>query len=257
MAEQAKQATIRVGKRTWLLWQSLRRFFRTLGHLRIFRSTSYNKEVIPKEGGAILAVYHESLIDGIWIASTISRFPIFMGMAELGTWPIIGKLAKMFNVILVDRTDTASKSAALQQAVEAAQAGHIQITYINGKCVRKGETAEYKPGPAIMAMRSGLPVHPVATKGSGDVLPLVVDLPPREFSRIRLLRQLEQTPTWMKLHDLRVKLFIWERFFPKKPMSIMFGEAMYFKDYGDVDAMTVAIGAEIERMRKVLALIAG
>lgn len=252
MAEQAKQTTIRIGKRTWLLWQSMRRFFRTLGHLRIFRSTSYNKEVIPKEGGGIIAAYHESLIDGIWIASTISRFPIFMGMAEIGTWPIIGKLAKMFNVILVDRSDTASKSAALQQAVDAARAGHLQITYINGKCVRKGETPEYKLGPAIMAMRSGLPVYPVASKGSGNVFPLIADLPPREFSRIGILRRLEETSVWTKMHDLRVKLFVWERFFPQQPMHIMFGEPMYYENYGSATEMTVAIGKKIDEMRELL-----
>lgn len=252
MAEQAKQTTIRIGKRTWLVWRSMRRFFRTLGHLRFFRSTSYNKEVIPKEGGGIIAVYHESLIDGIWIACTISRFPIFMGMAEIGTWPVIGKLAKMFNVILVDRSDAASRSVALDHAVDVALAGHMQITYINGKCVRKGETPEYKPGPAIMAMRSGLPVYPAASKGSGDVFPLIADLPPRDFSRIAILRRLEQTPLWMKLHDLRVKLFVWERFFPQKPMHIMFGEPMYGRDYDSATEMTVAIGNKIDEMRELL-----
>jgi 1-acyl-sn-glycerol-3-phosphate acyltransferase len=161
-----------LGKRAWLVTWSLRLVLWTLGFTRIIRTTIVNADVVPEKGAVILAANHTSMIDVFFILAALRREAIAMAMAELWKSPFTRWLVEVLGQIPVVRGNAESGRQAMESAENALNDGALVGIFPEGKCVKPGETAAYKPGVAVLSKDTGVPIIPVRLVDANKVLPL-------------------------------------------------------------------------------------
>lgn len=120
------------------------------------------REHLP-EGAALIASQHQSAFDTmIWL--TLVPRVSYVFKAELGRVPLFGPLLVPAGQIPLDRAGGRRALRALLEASGAAVAAGRQIViFPEGTRVVPGAVAALRPGIAAMALRTGLPIIPVAT----------------------------------------------------------------------------------------------
>jgi 1-acyl-sn-glycerol-3-phosphate acyltransferase len=130
-------------------------------------------DAIPREGPLIIAANHASNLDavvvGSWLIGKIGRRFQWLGKKELFDWPIVGWVASRGGVHPVDRS-TADVEA-FRLAMRILQEGQILFVFPEGTRSRDGALQEARDGVAVLALRSGAPIVPVAIAGSSAVWP--------------------------------------------------------------------------------------
>jgi 1-acyl-sn-glycerol-3-phosphate acyltransferase len=137
------------------------------------------RENIPRKGPIILACNHFSVGDPPILTGIVPRRISWMAKQELFQTPVIGWLYNMFGCVPVRRFEADLK--ALRMSQEVLQRGHVlgmfpEGTRSAGRGLKKGE-----PGTAVIALRTGVPVLPVAIWGTENV-----KLPRDLFRRTRV-----------------------------------------------------------------------
>lgn len=130
---------------------------------------------IPKTGNFILASNHLSHADW-WMSGYIitPRKFTFIGQVDQYTgWNGFWRNVFYFygGIIPINRKSDESKKQALVKAVEMLKKGYCVVIYPEGGRAYDGVMKEFKPGVAILALESGVPVLPVAFAGSNEILP--------------------------------------------------------------------------------------
>ena len=121
---------------------------------------------IPPTGGMILAANHVSSADPpILAAAVVSRWPRFMAKLELfQKRPLIGYLFALSGAFPVRRFE--ADLGVLREARRLLRAGHILCMFPEGHRSPTATLIEAHPGTAMIALRTGAPVIPVAITGS-------------------------------------------------------------------------------------------
>jgi 1-acyl-sn-glycerol-3-phosphate acyltransferase len=178
MASLLRRARSRgLGKRAWLLTWSIRLILWTLGFTRVIRTEIVNADVVPDKGAVILAANHTSMIDVFFILAALRREAIAMAMAELWKSPFTRWLVEVLGQIPVVRGDSESGKEAMESAAHALEDGALVGIFPEGKCVKPGDVAPYRPGVAVLAKDTGVPIIPVRLVNANKVLPLGKKLP--------------------------------------------------------------------------------
>jgi len=155
-----------------LLTWSIRLILWTLGFTRIIRTEIVNDDVVPDKGAVILAANHTSMIDVFFILAAIRREAIAMAMAELWKSPLTRWLVEVLGQIPVVRGDSESGKEAMESAAHALEDGALVGIFPEGKCVKPGDVTPYRPGVAVLAKDTGVPIIPVRLVNANEVLPL-------------------------------------------------------------------------------------
>jgi 1-acyl-sn-glycerol-3-phosphate acyltransferase len=145
--------------------RALRRLARDYFHL-----TVQGGERIPPRGGAIVAANHPSVLDGILLLAVAPRPVRFLVAEELYTHPLINPLFRAFGCIEVYRTKTHNGDA-LRAAVAALEQGDLLGIFPEGTTRFRGTMPSLKTGVALLALKTGLPVIPLAFQGSQEAFP--------------------------------------------------------------------------------------
>ena len=133
-------------------------------------------EYIPASGPAILAYNHLSIIDSVYLPLMISRPVIFPAKAEYFTarGPI-GRLWASYlratNQLVMNRGDSRSAQATLEEAVRILQSGDLFGFYPEGTRSPDGRLYRGRSGIGYLALNSGAPVIPVAMFGTRKMMP--------------------------------------------------------------------------------------
>jgi len=134
---------------------------------KLTRTTFLGVENIPVEGGILIACNHMSRMDIPVLFITPNR----PEMTALVTtkylkYPLLRWFIVTAEGIWLDR-ETADFSA-FQKAVEALQQGKAVGISPEGTRSQTAKLLEGKPGAALLALRTGVPVIPVALSGTED-----------------------------------------------------------------------------------------
>ena len=144
-------------------------------------------EHVPPHGAAILAGNHISWVDPVllacWLTPATGRPISWMGKAEALRWPIVGAFLRANGVFGVRRG--AADLEAFRLAERVLGEGRLLGIYPEGTRSRDGRLAPFREGAALLALRSGAPVLPVAVSGT-DRLWRRGSLLPRRVDQIRL-----------------------------------------------------------------------
>jgi 1-acyl-sn-glycerol-3-phosphate acyltransferase len=137
-----------------------------------FRLRHEGLELIPREGPAIVACNHISYLDPLTNGEAVDRSgrrPRFLAKQELFRIPVIGTVLRGAGQIPVVRGSRDGSS--LDRAVAALDAGEVVVIYPEGTVTKRedGLPMEGKTGIARLALRTGVPIVPMASWGSHAV----------------------------------------------------------------------------------------
>ncbi|WP_051837606.1 lysophospholipid acyltransferase family protein [Streptomyces sp. NRRL WC-3742] len=132
-------------------------------------------ENLPKEGGFIAAVNHNSIIDPVIYAHwqyNSGRPPRILAKSSLFSIPFIGFMLRKTGQIPVFREST-DAAQAFRAAIEAVDNGQCVQFYPEGTLTRDPDLWPMtgKSGVARVALMTGAPVIPVAHWGAHEIIP--------------------------------------------------------------------------------------
>ena len=145
--------------------------------LRSFvRPTVVGLEHIPATGGAIIASNHLSIVDSIYLPLMVPRPVTFAAKSEYFTGTrLIDRLTATYlrstKQLAVDRTGPRAAQDMLEAALERLRSGELFGIYPEGTRSPDGRLYRGRTGVGWLALKSGLPVLPVAMIGTRRVLP--------------------------------------------------------------------------------------
>jgi 1-acyl-sn-glycerol-3-phosphate acyltransferase len=178
---------------------AIKLFWRYLGLRFDFKGVHH----IPHDGGAILSINHVGYLDFALTGTAAlptGRYVRFMAKKEVFDNKLAGPLMRGMHHICVDRS---SGSASFVAALRALRAGEIVGIFPEGTISVSFEIKELKSGAVRLAMAAGVPVIPTIVWGSQRI--------------------------WTKKvkRNLRREKF---------PVTVAFGEPLYFDKQSDVEA---------------------
>jgi 1-acyl-sn-glycerol-3-phosphate acyltransferase len=121
-------------------------------------------------GTCIFAANHTSSADAPAVVGAIPRRIAILLKRSLFEWPIVGQAFHLAHFIPVDRSNRESAIESLEKATEALRNGQSFLIYPEGTRSPDGRLQEFKKGTAVMAIKSGVPVVPVACSGAHRVM---------------------------------------------------------------------------------------
>jgi 1-acyl-sn-glycerol-3-phosphate acyltransferase len=134
---------------------------------------------IPSEGPIILAANHASNLDAIvigsWLIPRLGRRIHWLGKKELFAWPLVGWAAANGGVHPVDRGRADVEAFRLAQRI--LDEGNILFVFPEGTRSPDGALQAGQEGVAVLAIRTGAPIVPIAISGSNRVWPKGQRLP--------------------------------------------------------------------------------
>lgn len=148
-----------------------------------FRLEVVGVENIPRHGGAIIAPNHRSLIDHPAVGVSTDRQIWFMGKSELFRHPLAARFLRAMNSFPVNRGKP--DRASLQKCLELLDAGELVGIYPAGTREPDSRFEGLEDGFTYIALKSGVPIVPVALSGTESVLPHGRRFP--RFVKIRIL----------------------------------------------------------------------
>jgi 1-acyl-sn-glycerol-3-phosphate acyltransferase len=154
-------------KRGAFAYSLLRALFWLVAHLAC-RYSVRGREHVPKTGPILIVVNHLSWFDPMLLGVILSRRVWFFMKAEMFDWPVIGWLSRVTGQIPVNRG--ASDRAALEQALSYLKEGRAIVIFPEGTVERQEQMIPAHAGVAMLALRSGATVLPIAHTGTRRVL---------------------------------------------------------------------------------------
>ena len=133
-------------------------------------------DYVPRSGPAILASNHLAVADSFYKPLVVRRRITFLAKAEYFTGTgIKGRFQRWFYTaagqVPIDRTDADSAHAALTTAARVLGEGKLLGMYPEGTRSPDGRLYKGKTGLARLALKTGVPVIPVAMIGTDSVNP--------------------------------------------------------------------------------------
>lgn len=126
------------------------------------------RENVPMNGPLLIVVNHLSWYDPLLLGVVLPRRIWFFTKVEIFRWPIVGLLCRLTEQIPVHRGK--SDRAALEKGLAYLHAGKALMIFPEGTVERQEQMMAAHTGAAMLALRTGATVLPVAHRGTRRVL---------------------------------------------------------------------------------------
>jgi 1-acyl-sn-glycerol-3-phosphate acyltransferase len=134
-------------------------------------SEKYRSFVSENEkANVVFAANHSSFYDIPVILATAGRNANIVYKKSLEKTPVWGWGLRMSPFVAVDRQSGRDSMEAINKAIESIKQGDSVIVFPEGTRTKTGEIGDFKRGAFLIAARSGLPIVPVAIKGTFPLL---------------------------------------------------------------------------------------
>jgi 1-acyl-sn-glycerol-3-phosphate acyltransferase len=127
------------------------------------------KERIPA-GTCIFAANHTSSADAPAVVWAIPRRIAILLKRSLFEYPIVGQAFHLAHFIPVDRFNRDSAISSLEKATESMRQGQSFLIYPEGTRSPDGRLQEFKKGTAVMAIKAGVPIVPIACSNAHRIM---------------------------------------------------------------------------------------
>ncbi len=119
---------------------------------------------LPEGQGMVLIANHVSYWDPVVIGCAINRKIFFMAKAELFRIPVLAFIIKKLGAFPVHRSGADRTS--IKRALELLQGGNVVGLFPEGTRSKSGELLNPHLGAAMLALKGGVPLLPVAVSGT-------------------------------------------------------------------------------------------
>lgn len=127
------------------------------------------EENLP-EGPVLYVSNHQSNFDIPIFISYINRPKGFIAKVELTKLPFVASWMRQMKCVFMDRKDIRQSITAINQGAEYLKQGYSMIIFPEGTRSSKKEMGEFKAGSFKLAVKSGVPIVPVAINGSYNIM---------------------------------------------------------------------------------------
>jgi 1-acyl-sn-glycerol-3-phosphate acyltransferase len=127
-------------------------------------------ENVP-EGPAVIVANHASYLDGIIIQGVLPPRFGFVIKGEMQSVPLVHMVLRRLGSIFVDRNDPRGSSRDAMRIFRQVARGRCMGFFAEGTFKPEPGLRPFKMGAFITAARLGVPVVPVAIRGSRQILP--------------------------------------------------------------------------------------
>lgn len=166
------------------MWYSLWKGFFALCFRSLFRLRIEGREHEPP-GGPLLAICnHVSAADPFIAGVALRRSARYMAKQELFKNPVLGALLRSVGSFPVRRGQVDRQS--IRTALQALAHGEVLVMFPEGTRSHDGRLMPAEPGAALLALRSGAPVLPMAVAGTQHAMPKGRTLPRRVQVVVRI-----------------------------------------------------------------------
>jgi 1-acyl-sn-glycerol-3-phosphate acyltransferase len=135
----------------------------------LFRLDVTGAEALPASGPLIVAANHHNYLDGVVLAVAMARPIAFLVMPRVwNATPLHPTFHRRIGSIPVnlERPDP----GAIKRVLRLLEGGRVVGIFPEGPFSREGRLVGGQPGVALLALRSGAPVVPVAIGGTFEAL---------------------------------------------------------------------------------------
>jgi 1-acyl-sn-glycerol-3-phosphate acyltransferase len=154
------------------------------------RVTVRGLELLPN-GHCIVVANHSSYIDGVILQAFLPPRFSFVIKGEVRNVPVVHFMFRRVDSKFVERFVTAGSSRDARTLVKAATNGESMAFFPEGTFVATPGLGRFRPGAFAAAMKGGLPVVPVAIRGSRKILPAKRIWPSRGPLQIDILAPID------------------------------------------------------------------
>mgnify|MGYP001019967909 CR=1 FL=1 len=131
-----------------------------------YRVEVINANNVPESGPVLICANHNGIMDMFFIGYKIKRYVHYMAKEELFKIPLLGYIIKCLGAFPVKRGK--GDVSAIKTVFKLLDEGKIVGIFPEGTRTRgkRKKDIKIKPGAAMIALRSGVDVIPVAVKGN-------------------------------------------------------------------------------------------
>ncbi|WP_203332841.1 lysophospholipid acyltransferase family protein [Planococcus beigongshangi] len=122
------------------------------------------------EGPVLFVSNHEGNFDIPVILSSIPKPFGFISKKEVKKLPIIPVYMEDMNCVFIDRTDRRSALKSISDTAEKLKEGHSILIFPEGTRSKGAGISEFKAGFMRIASDAGVPIVPLAIKGTADIM---------------------------------------------------------------------------------------
>jgi fatty-acyl-CoA synthase len=145
-----------------------------LGGCRISREDG---ERLAARGPLLLASNHASYIDVLALLALVPRDFVFAAKAEVGSWPLVGTIVRRAGHLTVERFDVTRSVADAGKVAQALEEGRSVLLFPEGTFTAAAGLRPFRLGTFKAAVQTGVPVVPLALRGTRAVLRAGQSLP--------------------------------------------------------------------------------
>ncbi len=150
-----------------MLYSAFRAAFWVFTHL-VCRYHVKGREYVPLKGPLLLIANHLSWYDPILIGVMLPRRAWYFTKNEIFRWPIVGFLGRLTGQIPVHRD--AHDYAAVEKGLAYLREGKAVMIFPEGAVEKQERMLPAHTGTAMLAVRTGVPVLPIALYGTRRIL---------------------------------------------------------------------------------------
>lgn len=132
----------------------LRGIFKICFQLKVFR-----KDLLPKEGPALIMPNHVSFLDGILLYAFLPKTTTFVINREIAAK--LHHFLRFFRYIEIDPLNPFS----LKEVIRRVTAGEVAVIFPEGRITTTGGLMKVYGGVGMIALRTGAPIVPVILRG--------------------------------------------------------------------------------------------
>jgi 1-acyl-sn-glycerol-3-phosphate acyltransferase len=136
----------------------------------LWRLRIAGRDRLPWHGAAVLVANHASLIDILVLFGLFRPFK-WVSKQEIFTVPVIGWNMRLNDYVPLVRGSGASVRRMMEHCDRLLAAGSPIMMFPEGRRTPDGSLQPFKDGAFELAVKRGVPVHPIAVHGTRQALP--------------------------------------------------------------------------------------
>lgn len=171
-----------IGARRAIAHNMARSFFL----LAAIRVSVADTHLLPP-GPCVVVANHASYLDGVVLKGALPARFSFVIKKEVSRVPLAGLLLRRIGSQFVDRFNRHAGGMDARRLIKAADSGQALAFFPEGTFIAQPGVGKFHTGAFVIAARAGMPVVPVAIRGTRRILPSGAVLPRPGRIEIRVL----------------------------------------------------------------------